>query len=147
MKFKQKNSISENKLSIVFFDGYCGLCDRLVDYLLKKDKKKKLHFASRQSEFAKKFMNENLILSDIDTVIFFKSGNLYMKSSAIIRVISQLDGIWKLSLILLVIPAFLRNIIYDWISKKRYLWFGKKDTCYLPRSEFKNLFYDNMEKQ
>ena len=146
MKVKQKINILDNNLNIVFFDGYCGLCNWLVNFLLKKDKKKKLHFASRQSEFARIFLKTSTSLSEIDAVIYLKSGKVYTKSSAILWILSQLDGIWKLSMILFLIPAFLRNIIYDWIAKKRYLWFGEKDTCYLPQSEFNDRFYYHVEK-
>jgi predicted DCC family thiol-disulfide oxidoreductase YuxK len=144
---KQKFNISDVNINVVFFDGYCGLCNKLVDFLLKRDRKKRLYFASQQSDFAKKIISENLILSDVDAVIYLESGKIHIKSSAIIKIISQLKGVWKLGMILFVVPAFLRNLIYDWIAKKRYLWFGKNDTCYVPQPEFKSRFLDDSEKQ
>lgn len=125
-------------LNIVFFDGYCNLCNNLVKFLLRFDKKDKLWFASQQSEFAQGFINKNL--EGINAVIFYSSGKVYVKSDAVIKIFNKLGGIWKLSSISFAVPLFIRNFFYDWISRKRYYWFGKSDFCYLPETKFKNKF-------
>jgi len=135
---KLQNNITDKNLSIVLFDGYCGLCSKIVNFILKHDKKKKFHFASQQSEFAKRFLENGQ--KDINAIFYFHSGRMHTKSTAIIRIIYQLGGFWKLGLLLIVIPSVLRNLIYDWIARNRYLWFGKNDACYLPRPEFRERF-------
>jgi Uncharacterized protein conserved in bacteria len=137
---KLQNNITDKNLNIVLFDGYCGLCSKLVDFLLKNDKKKKFYYSSQQSEFAERFLEEGL--TDINAIFYFHSGRMYTKSTAIVRIIYQLGGVWKLGILLFIIPAFLRNLIYDWIARKRYLWFGKTDACYFPKPEFKERFLD-----
>jgi predicted DCC family thiol-disulfide oxidoreductase YuxK len=41
---------------------------------------------------------------------------------------------------LIVIPPFIRDMIYRYIAKNRYKWFGKKESCWLPNPAFKERF-------
>src|ERR1700681_2926076 len=41
---------------LVFYDGNCGLCDRIVQFLLKEDKHKRFVFASLQGETASQYL-------------------------------------------------------------------------------------------
>lgn len=116
---------------IVYFDGVCGLCNRFVDFLLKHDKRKSLKLAPLQNHKTKNQMN---------TVVLSIDGQEYFKSEAAIKAIASLGGLWSMTLLLLVIPKFLRDSIYDWIAKNRYRLFGKRDTCRLPTSEEKDRF-------
>jgi predicted DCC family thiol-disulfide oxidoreductase YuxK len=43
----------------------------------------------------------------------------------------------------MVIPAFIRNPIYDFIAANRYKWFGKKEVCMIPTPELKSLFLND----
>lgn len=101
-----------------------------------------MSFASQQSDFANKTLNKRMIDFRIDAIIFVKSDKIYIKSSAIIRIIGELGYPWKFGLILFIVPTFLRNIVYDWIARKRYLWFGKKEICYISNTAYKDRFYD-----
>src|SRR5258705_10369182 len=54
---------------IVLYDGVCGLCNRLVQFLLRHDKHDRLRFASLQSAFAAKVLGRHGIdPGDLDTV-------------------------------------------------------------------------------
>jgi predicted DCC family thiol-disulfide oxidoreductase YuxK len=116
-----------------------------VNFLLKKDKRNNLYFAAQQSEYAKRFLIDKQ--AEIDAIFYLHSGKIYAKSTAVLRILSHLGGIWQLFLVLFIFPNFVRNYIYDWIARKRYLWFGKTDSCYLPKSEFKERFLDFDEKE
>ncbi len=118
---------------IVYFDGVCGLCNRFVDFLLKHDKSKSLKLAPLQTAKRK---NE----TEMNTVVLSIDGYEYFKSDAAIRALSSLGGFWKLTLLLLVIPKFLRDSIYEFIAKNRYKWFGKQDTCRIPTPEERDRF-------
>lgn len=135
-----KSDFPINDLNIVFFDGYCILCSKFINFLLKKDKNKCLYYASQQSDFGKEIIKDVLSETNTEGVAFFKSGKVYIKSSAIIRILSQLGVLWKLSMILFIIPPVLRNFIYDRIAKNRYSWFGKTNSCYIPQNAFKKQF-------
>lgn len=124
--------------NIVFFDGVCGLCNRFVDVVIRMDKKKKIFFAPLQGDVAKQkldFLNDKF-----DTVIFLSNNKIYTKSTAAIRIFATMGGIKKIALVLLIIPTFIRDYIYSWISKNRYKWFGKYETCRVPSAEEKQRF-------
>lgn len=126
---------------IIFYDGYCILCSRLLDFVIKHDKKENLLFASLQSKYALKILSEmgykHQEISKLDNVIYLTNGVIKIKSDAIISILSDIDGIYKLAKILYIVPKFIRNYIYDQIALRRYKWFGKRETCRLPTNEEK----------
>ncbi len=118
---------------IVVFDGFCLLCNRSVDFLIRKDKKGLLKFAALQSETARKLLPANLIRTpDFETVIYIRKNKIYTRSSAIFRIMSDLTFPWNLFGVFLIIPPKLRNVIYDFIATNRYKWFGKLASCRIP---------------
>ncbi len=80
-----------------------------------------------------------------DTVILLDGKSIYTRSDATLRILSTLGGIWKASAVFRIIPAFIRNPIYDLLARNRYALFGKKDTCMVPTSELKAKFLDETE--
>lgn len=120
--------------NIVFFDGVCHLCNGFVDSIISRDKKHFLFFAPLQGSTAEKILSPN-DREKLDTVIYFSAGKTYYRSAAILKILSSLGGIYKIFSIAWIIPAPLRDIIYNLIAKNRYSWFGKRDFCRLPNNE------------
>ncbi|OFZ29679.1 MAG: hypothetical protein A2622_10675 [Bdellovibrionales bacterium RIFCSPHIGHO2_01_FULL_40_29] len=126
---------------IIFFDGICPLCNGFVDFVLKKDSKRHFQYASLQSDFAKTNLPEQNL--SLDSVVLLENSQIYMKSTAVLRVLFQLGGYWTpLCIIASIIPRPLRDFFYDIIAKNRYRVFGKYETCRLPSSEERSLFLD-----
>ena len=75
-----------------------------------------------------------------ESVLLFKDGELLSKSSAAIAIATEFDGAWKLLALFRFLPQNLRDAIYDWIAKNRYLWFGKRDQCMIPTEELEKRF-------
>lgn len=123
--------------NIVFFDGYCVLCNGLVDFLIYFDKKNTLQYASLQGETYKTVINKAFVINQ-DTVIFYKNGLVYLKSTAIIEIAKTLGSIWYLLLIIKIIPVRFRDFIYDIIARNRKKWFGQRDACRLPKRHEEN---------
>lgn len=118
---------------IVFFDGHCSLCNSLVDHLMKLDSKGELNFASLQGQTAKEILANQVVLSsDPTAIVYFRSGSIYAKSSAVFHILSDIGGLWKVTGILEAVPVSIRDPIYDWVAKNRYKWFGKTDSCRRP---------------
>lgn len=126
--------------NIVFFDGHCNLCSGVVNFLLRRDKKEKFHYASLNSEAAKKYLSHTDKFRDKSSVVFYHRGTLYEKSSAVLHIFKQLPGLWPVLSIFLVVPRPLRDGVYNFISKNRYKWFDRKEQCYLPQKEVRHLF-------
>ena len=126
---------------IIFFDGYCNLCNSTVSFLFKIDKKHTFYFSSLQSKTAA----ENLPQQDLglDTIVLLVGSEKSYRSTAILRIFYELGGSYTiLAMVLSVLPTKLRDWIYNLIAKNRYNLFGKKDTCRLPTPEERQYFLD-----
>jgi len=132
----------ENKL-IILFDGVCNLCNNSVQFIIKRDLKKRFLFTSLQSDAARdillQFQLEN---SELDSIIFIENGKIYQKSDAILKIVKHLNGIWKISYAFIIIPKIIRDYVYTTIAKNRYRWFGKREVCMIPTKELQMRFLD-----
>lgn len=121
---------------ILFFDGYCSLCNNLIDKMIRWDKKAVLKFASLQGETAQKMLPPNRReRTDPDTVIYLREGEIYERSTAILLSLRDIGGLWSLSSMFFIVPKVLRNLIYRFVANTRYQVFGKRDVCRLPLPE------------
>lgn len=134
------NDSFEDK-DIILFDGVCNLCNASVNFVIDQDKKGYFYFASLQSEFGQLFCKKYQLPSkDFNSFIYFKKGIIYKKSRAALEVSKTLKGIWQLTYIFMLVPSFIRNAVYNSISRNRYLFFGKKEACRLPTPDLKKRF-------
>jgi predicted DCC family thiol-disulfide oxidoreductase YuxK len=126
---------------VIYFDGVCNLCTGTVQFVLKRDKRKIFRFASLQGEGGRKMLNaQNLPAQHYQTFILEEGGKIFTRSTAALKVFKLLGGAWSLLYIFMIIPAFLRDAVYNFISYNRYRWFGKKEECWLPSPEWENRF-------
>ncbi len=132
---------------IIFFDGVCGLCNHLVQFLLKRDRHARLRFASLQSEVATNVLTRHGIdPKDLDTmhlVVNYEQPEerVLNRSDAVLRATSELGGAWKvLAGVARVIPRGLRDLVYGFVARNRYRVFGKYETCMLPDPSQRNRF-------
>jgi predicted DCC family thiol-disulfide oxidoreductase YuxK len=132
-----------NSSPVILFDGVCNFCNGSVNFVLKQDKKNIFRFAALQSEAGQRLLEEyKLSQKDFDSFVLIDNGRIYKKSAAALRVMNHLPWYWKELQILRIVPAFLRDAIYDFIAKHRYKWFGKKEQCMIPTPEVRSRFLD-----
>jgi predicted DCC family thiol-disulfide oxidoreductase YuxK len=127
---------------IILFDGVCNLCNNIVQFVIKRDKNAYFQFASQQSPQGIALMEKYQIDSATDTFILIEQERAFMKSTAALRVCRNLDGIWKIFIIGMIIPKGIRDPMYDYIAKNRYKWFGKRESCMLPGPDMKKRFIE-----
>ena len=127
-------------MKIIFFDGYCSLCNGLIDFLMKIDSHRVLKFTSLQGETAKRSLISISNRDNPDTVIYLRNGTRYEKSSAILMIFSDLGGIYRSAKLFFVIPKFIRDAIYNFMAKNRYRLFGKRNSCRLPTPQEQSQF-------
>ena len=131
----------ENK-KIIFYDGLCAMCNRFIRIIITLDKKEKFLLAPLQGKngkiLQKKFSKE---LKGIDSVIFYNK-KVYTKSSAVINILNELGGAYKLAYIFNIIPSFISDSIYDYIARNRFQWFGKLNKCPIPEKKNISRFLD-----
>jgi predicted DCC family thiol-disulfide oxidoreductase YuxK len=126
---------------IILFDGVCNFCNSAVNFTIKRDKKKIIKFAALQSEagiqLTKKY---GLPENDMRSFLLIENGEMYNKSTAALKVCRRLTGLWPLVYGFIIIPAFIRNAVYDFIAKNRYKWFGQKQECMIPTPDVRARF-------
>ncbi|MFM2145424.1 MAG: hypothetical protein RL732_260 [Bacteroidota bacterium] len=128
---------------VILFDGYCNLCSGFVQFILKRDRKKTFRFASLQGAYGQQLLKDQALpLADFDTFILLEEGRIYTRSAGVLRIVKVLPGAWPLLYPAILIPAFIRDRIYDWVARNRYAWFGKRTQCWLPRPEWTARFMD-----
>jgi predicted DCC family thiol-disulfide oxidoreductase YuxK len=125
---------------VILFDGVCNFCDASVQFILERDDKEMFRFASLQSDAGQELLKEYNVADDVDSMILIEDGNVYYKSAAALRISRHLKGPWKLLYVLILVPAPVRNIVYDLIAKNRFKWFGQKDSCMLPPPNVRRRF-------
>lgn len=127
---------------IILFDGVCNLCDSSVQFIIKRDKNDVFRYAALQSETGEKLLAErNIDSNEIDSIILIEPNvAYYTKSTAALEIGKNLKGLRTISSILLWLPESFRNIVYDFIAKNRYKWYGKKTDCMIPTEELKSKF-------
>jgi predicted DCC family thiol-disulfide oxidoreductase YuxK len=129
---------------IILFDGVCNLCDSMVQFIIKNDKKDVFRFVPLQSELGLNITNYlDIDTTKIDSIILYEpSIAYYYKAEAAIKVAKYLGGIYNLMRVFSILPKGLSNTIYNYIAKNRYKWYGKKESCMIPTSELKAKFLE-----
>lgn len=128
---------------LIFFDGVCNLCNGFVRFVISRDRNAKFRFAPLQSEAAKKnLLRFGFPADEMKTIVLVQEGKVFIRSKAVLKIVSQLGGIWKLTSLLYIIPPFLSDGVYNLISKFRYKLFGKKNSCMVPSPESRGRFIE-----
>jgi len=133
-------NVQDPERPVLFFDGECNLCNSTVQFVIRHDRKKQFLFAPLQSEAGKHMLKELLASVGEDTFLLFYRGKYYVRSGAALRVCKLLGSLWSLLYAAIIIPRFIRDAVYDFISRNRYKWFGKSAECMLPTPELKERF-------
>lgn len=128
---------------LLLIDGDCNLCHWITRFVIKRDPAKQFMFASIQSLTGQQLLRQGgLSTDDMDTFVMVQGTNFYTKSTAALRVLRKLNGLWPLAYGFMVVPLFVRNKGYDLIAKRRYRWFGKQDRCMMPTAEVRSRFVE-----
>lgn len=132
--------------TVVLFDGICGMCNATVQFLLKRDRRGALGYASLQSDVAHEVLaRHGRDASDLDTVYVVtdfdtETEQVFARSRAVIRMVAALGGVYRAIMIGRILPAFVRDFLYDRIAKNRYRMFGKREACMVPSPEHRARF-------
>jgi len=134
--------------SIILFDGICGLCNRFVRFVIKRDLNNKFLFASLQSNFAKTILQNHGHPTDkLDTLILVNnyqesSEKIFFKAQGALLILKHLGGFWKIFYGFIIFPDFILNFFYKLVANNRYKIFGKYDSCPLPDPNIQSKFID-----
>jgi len=117
---------------IIYFDGFCNLCDGFVRFLLPKDKHARYRFAQLQGETARLRLEGRFTGDTLETVVLEEPKRFRIRSDAAIAILTGLGGIWRLAAALRIIPRPLRDALYDYVARHRFRRYGRRDACRVP---------------
>lgn len=134
---------------ILLYDGVCGFCNGVVQFVLKYDRKGTLNFAPLQSGLGREILSRFPRLQAIDTVVFYEPQaadgspeKALIRTNAALRLAGYLGGWWRLFQVFWLVPRPIRDFCYDLFARYRYRWFGKHETCVIPPREVRSRFLD-----
>jgi predicted DCC family thiol-disulfide oxidoreductase YuxK len=134
---------------IILYDGVCGLCNRFVRFVLKRDHKGQFRFAALQSKFARTVLERHGLNPDgLDTVYLvldcgLPTEHLLSRNDAAAAVLGELGGFWRFWAALLdLLPRRFRDWRYTLVARNRYRFFGRHDSCPLPDPKHRHKFLD-----
>lgn len=133
--------------AVILFDGVCNFCNSSVQFIIRRDRSGTFRFASLQSDKAQRLLAEQEdVPPSLDSLLLIEKGRVYTESTAVLRIAGKLDGLWKAAALLLIIPRPLRNLVYRFIARNRYRWFGRRNECMIPTPEQRNRFLSTDEE-
>jgi predicted DCC family thiol-disulfide oxidoreductase YuxK len=132
---------------IVLYDGECGMCDGIVQSLLKRDRSGVLYYAPLQGPTATEITARFGVPDDLDSLLFVRDAGgaderLLIRSSGALAILDVLGGGWRMLSWLRIVPSALRDAVYAFIAKRRTLWFGRLETCRVPEPAVRERFLD-----
>jgi predicted DCC family thiol-disulfide oxidoreductase YuxK len=123
-------------MPILLFDGHCNLCNAWVQFIVKRDTEKIIRFASLQSKAGRQMLEKHKIEENyIESIVLFEEGNYFVSSTAALRTLSFLAGWERHFQLFIIIPRPLRDLLYRFVAKFRYKWFGRREQCMIPTPE------------
>ncbi len=126
---------------LILFDGVCNLCSGFLQFVYKHDKRGIFKFAWIQDDVSGEILNWlDMPTDQFDTIVLIKDGQAYFKSTAFLEIVNLLKFPWPLLYMGIIIPLRIRDKIYDWVAENRYRWFGRKDSCMVPRGGLRDRF-------
>jgi len=133
---------------LILYDGVCGLCNRVNQFVLTHDAGHRFDFASLQSEigrsFVRRFGRDPDRLDTMCVVTHYRSDRpaFLSRSQGCLFIAGTIGGAWRLLALLRVVPARILDAVYDLVARHRYGWFGRYETCLAPRPEHRSRFID-----
>lgn len=144
MTVQKRIGILRKSHGIILFDGPCNLCNKWVHFVLKRDPKAYFVFASLESKAVRDFLVKNNIdPNQNDSVVLITAESIDLRSRAVFKILRELTPFWNLFGIVRFLPPKLGDVLYDWVAKNRYRWFGKNSSCLVPEPKYRNRFIDS----
>ena len=124
-------------LPVIIFDGMCVLCSGAAKFIMRHDKRAVFRLTSLQSEWTKEFALAHPDVWNQDTIMVVTNSAVYTESCAVLYVACMLGFPFTILLLLSIVPAFIRDATYRAVARRRYAWFGKRESCFVPSVEMR----------
>jgi predicted DCC family thiol-disulfide oxidoreductase YuxK len=131
---------------ILFFDGECGFCDKLIQFIMRRDGAGRLYVAPLAGATAQALLPPfNAVLTRVDSAVLYiapregTSARVLVFSDAVLAVLRQLGGLWPaLGIAGIIIPRWIRDAMYRAFAARRLKWFGRVEACAIPPASWRD---------
>ena len=136
------------EISVVLYDGVCGLCNALIRFVIQRDRHNVFRFASLQSRFAARLLREFGADSSAMANVYVISDygrptqQLWVKSDAILYILPRLGTPWPVTRFLRIVPRRIRDTAYDIVAANRYRLGRRHMCCLVPTTAEREKFID-----
>jgi predicted DCC family thiol-disulfide oxidoreductase YuxK len=120
--------------SAILFDGVCNLCNGFTRFIMARDPAPgRFRFAALQSDPGQRLLKAHGLSTDgLDTIVLIEDGAAFIRSAAALRTLRRLGLPWSLLYGFIIVPRPLRDVVYRFVARRRYRWFGRRDACMAP---------------
>ena len=109
------------KPSVVIYDQECAICSYTVTFLRKRGGLSNLEYVAYGTIQGKRLLEiHSLDFSKEQYIVFIKEQKVYVKSRAVLEILKNAGGMWRILYVLMIVPAPLRDLVYNFIAKNRY---------------------------
>lgn len=130
--------------AVILFDGVCNLCNHFVRMIISRDRHGYFKFAPLQSDAAAALLDksnqQHFLKAAPDSVLLIENGQVYERSAALLRIMRRLSGFSVLAFFYRLMPPILRDVVYNFIARKRYRCFGRRNACMAPTPDISQRF-------
>ena len=127
--------------AVILFDGVCNFCNGAVNFVIHRDRKGYFRFAALQSAVGEELLDKHRIDKvETDSVVLIEDDKAYLHSSAALRIVRRLPGLWPILYGLIIVPKGIRDWAYRLFAKHRYRLFGRREECMIPTPEIRTRF-------
>jgi predicted DCC family thiol-disulfide oxidoreductase YuxK len=127
--------------AVIMFDGVCNFCNGAVNFVIDRDRDGYFKFAALQSDVGGELLNKyGIDKVETDSVVLIEDGQAHLYSSAALRIVRRLPGLWPVLYGLIIVPRSIRDWAYKMFAKYRYRVFGKREECMIPTPEIRARF-------
>lgn len=128
-------------MRIIMFDGVCNLCNRMVQFIIRHDPYARFYFVSLQSENGRLLLKQaGVPATKFNSVVYLNEERYFLRSTAILHILRDLGGGWRLLYIFMAVPRFIRDAVYDTVARMRYRIWGKRPECIIPSEDIRERF-------
>jgi predicted DCC family thiol-disulfide oxidoreductase YuxK len=134
---------------VLLYDGECGLCNAVMRFMLKHDRRGELKFAPLQGALGQAFLSSRgMNTRDFDGIVFIDDmaridTAFALRTNGVVRALEEMGGGWlRLARLIRAVPVSWRDALYRLIARLRYRIFGRYRPTPLPNAEWARRILD-----
>jgi len=123
---------------VVLFDGTCAFCEGAVRFIAARDPEGYFRFGASQTAAAEALLTTHGVTrQSARSLVLIEEGQVFLRSTASLRIARRLVWPWRLFGVLLLVPAPLRDPFYRLVAAVRHRLAGRSNACELPPAEIR----------